>query len=124
MVSAYSDRGNPKFSIQPHVHELTNLPFPNSCGNSFPEHKCSCKNGAWDCPKSTDCDLPDCVTQTWNVVNQTCALARKAVKEDYPGMQVLCVHEGTEGSDTTYNINRVQLVVNAQNKVVDHPRVG
>jgi hypothetical protein len=105
-------------------NQLTTLPASfQSCGETYPLANCTCTNGSWNCNAVDTCVTPACVKETWDVETKTCAVARHEILEDYPGLDVTCVAEGTI-VDLEYNINRVRIFVNATNRVVSPPRVG
>lgn len=121
----------------------TTLSFPLvlslqfSCGNVVAEKLCMCNSGTTssgggECTNLDTCTLsPTCLLSDWSgAVGKSCRAAQNMIRAEFPGMQVPC-HNNSTTTDALIvkeeedrNLNRVVLLVDAQNRVVQTPRVG
>lgn len=80
-----------------------------------------------ECTNLDTCTLsPSCLLSDWSsAVGKSCRVAHDMIRAEFPGMQVLCSNNTTTRvEEEDRDVNRVVVLVDEQNRVVQPPRVG
>lgn len=103
----------------------------DSCGNLYPDEICTCEaGGTAECDSVDACLSPVCLINEWSafVGTKTCDEATDLILEEYPGMAVECTTDTSMTllamKDEDINLNRVFIVTDGNDIVIEIPKVG
>lgn len=75
------------------------------------------------------CISPSCLINDWSeLIGKTCDEATDLILEDYPGMTIECTTDTSLTlkpiMDVDMNLNRVYIITDASDTVIEAPKVG